>query len=72
MGVKFLDDDETFKGFLVNVKSYRYTPEDSGQDHSCLLMYFVDNRGRWIKALYAYEPYFLIKCKPEAAKYEVY
>jgi len=32
-------------------------------------MYFVDEEGKWIKAMLTYEPYFFIKCKPEVVKY---
>lgn len=68
IGVEFLEEDTTFKGFLANARSYRYKPEDSVQEYACLLMYFVDEEGRWVKAMYTYEPYFFIKCKAEAAK----
>ena len=69
IGVDYISGDATSRAFLVNAKSYKYKPEDSPQEWACLLMYFVDESGKWFKGIYTYEPYFFIKCKQEVAKY---
>ncbi len=61
--------DLTVRAYLVNAKPFKMKPEDAPKECAGLLMYFVDESGKWLKGVLLSEPYFFIRCKPEVAKY---
>ena len=54
-------------GNLGNVKPTTYFDKNQ-VERAALLLYFVDDKGEWFKALFPYEPYFYLKCEAKDAK----
>ena len=39
--------------------------DDQNSETACLLLYFIDEEGKYYKAKYCFEPYFYLLVKPE-------
>ena len=55
-------------GYLANVKSTSYIDPTTGGELAAILLYFLEQSGRWTKAIYVYQPYFYLLCADEVIK----
>lgn len=55
-------------GYLANVKPTTYTDPNTGADLAAIMMFFLEQSGRWTKTIYLYQPYFYLQCADEVIK----
>ncbi len=67
INVKWIGQGDTITGYLLNLKQHRILDEQKNEV-SCLLMFFVDERGDYYKAIYKYEPYFHILVRSDSIR----
>lgn len=62
--IELVKDGMPRTAFLANFKTTKFFDEDL-IERSAVLFYFVEPNGNWFKAMYRYEPYFYVSCRPE-------
>ena len=67
INIKYEETKSCKIGNLGNVKPTTYSDKNQ-VERSALLLYFVDEKGEWFKALFPYEPYFYLKWEAKDAK----
>ncbi|CAI2378542.1 unnamed protein product [Moneuplotes crassus] len=67
IGLYYKEKDNKVVANLANMKPTTF--QDKNQvERAAMLCYFVDDYGKWFKALYPYEPYFYVKCEAKDAR----
>lgn len=64
ININWIGQGDVVTGYLCNLKPYKVADEQNNEI-SCLLLYFVDEKGDYYKSLYYYEPYFYVIVKSE-------
>ena len=64
IGVNYAEETTSKVGYLANVKPTTHT-DLNGHDVAALVLYFIEEDGKWFKAIKTFEPYFLIQCEEE-------
>lgn len=67
IGIRYDETHSKRVGYLGNVKPSTFLDKDQ-VERAALLCYFIDEQGEWFKALFAYEPYFYLKCESKDIK----
>lgn len=62
--IELIKDKQQFQGYLANFKTYSVKEEDL-VEKSALLLYFIDENGKWWKSILKYMPYFYVQCNAE-------
>ena len=62
--IELLKDKIDFLGYLANFKTYSVR-DDELNEKSALLLYFIDQKGKWYKSIMKFYPYFYVQCSTE-------
>ncbi len=64
ININWIEQGDAITAYLCNVKPYKKQDEQN-LETSCLLLYFLDEKGDHFKATYIYEPYFYLIVKAD-------
>jgi hypothetical protein len=70
ININWVESGEVITGYLCNLKPYK-AKEEQNTETSCLLLYFIDEKGELYKTVFNSEPYFYVLVKSDIILYEM-